>query len=77
MLEQDDTAGRFGWWTNLYQIGVIMVSLITQNAYDRPPGGTTQTISGLLENEFDVLTYGGYVLNEAFNHYDRGLRMAN
>lgn len=33
-----------------------MVSLVTQNMYDRPPMGTTQTISGLLENDFDVFT---------------------
>lgn len=33
-----------------------MVSLITQNSYDRPPIGTTQTISGLTENDFEVLT---------------------
>lgn len=25
MLALDDTAGRFGWWTNLYQIGVVRV----------------------------------------------------
>lgn len=23
MLEQDDTAGRMGWWTNLYQMGTV------------------------------------------------------
>lgn len=23
LLSQDDTAGRFGWWTNLYQMGVV------------------------------------------------------
>lgn len=33
-----------------------MVSLITQNNYDRPPIGSTQTISGLLDNDFDVFT---------------------
>ncbi|KAK7727623.1 hypothetical protein SLS63_007065 [Diaporthe eres] len=49
MLAQDDTAGRFGWWTNLYQMGVIM----------------------LISSQ-----YGGYVLDEAFDHYDRGLREA-
>ncbi|KAH8759467.1 hypothetical protein F5883DRAFT_525037 [Diaporthe sp. PMI_573] len=75
MMAEDDTAGRYGWATNLYQIGVIMNSLITQNAYDRPPSGTTETISGLLDNDFDVLTYGGHVLDQAYNHYDRGLRM--
>ncbi|KAH8747958.1 hypothetical protein F5883DRAFT_653369 [Diaporthe sp. PMI_573] len=76
MMAQDDTAGRYGWATNLYQIGVIMNSLITQNAYDRPPSGTIETISGLLDNDFDVFTYGGHVLDQAYDHYDRGLRMA-
>lgn len=23
MLARDNTAGRFGWWTNLYQAGVV------------------------------------------------------
>lgn len=33
-----------------------MAMLITQNIYDRPPIGTTRTISGLQPDDFDVFT---------------------
>ncbi|KAL1863877.1 hypothetical protein Daus18300_008026 [Diaporthe australafricana] len=75
MFAQDDTAGRYGWWTNLYQIGTIMTMLITQNIYDRPPIGTTRTISGLQPNDFDVFTYGGQVMDSDYDHYNLELRM--
>lgn len=44
----------------LNDVSTSVLRQLTANAvaYDRPPFGTTQTISGLLEDDFEILTVG-------------------
>lgn len=81
-LDREETAGNYHWWSNLFQVGWIMWSLITQSYPPVPP-----TMHSYQYPDPDVqntnnnnaplvpgLTYGSQLLEKEFDGYDRILR---
>ncbi|KAK4222364.1 kinase-like domain-containing protein [Podospora fimiseda] len=69
-----ETAGNYNWWTNLYQVALVMWKLITLHDYEYPPvieEIEIKQIDGTLVKEW---TYGGYLFHSKFNHIDSDLR---
>ncbi|KAK0649660.1 hypothetical protein B0T16DRAFT_410523 [Cercophora newfieldiana] len=68
------TGGNYGYWTNLYQIALIMWQLITLCRLEMPP----QPVPWTVEREDGTLqavwTYGERVLDAAYNDIDVELR---
>lgn len=50
---------------------MLHVSLVLWSQLNRRPEAAAQVAQSLISSQ-----YGGYVLDEAFDHYDRGLREA-
>lgn len=81
-LQQEETAGNYQWWSNLYQVGWIMWSLMTHAYPTVPP--TMDSYDYLMEDLpngiygqnylVQGLTYGGQLMSPEFNQYDLELR---
>lgn len=77
-LRNEETAGNYHWWSNLYQVGWIMWSLITHCYPPAPPPLWPYQYPAIGDDDEDVTvkgyTYGGHLVNEAYTDYDRSLR---
>ncbi|PSR90764.1 kinase-like domain-containing protein [Coniella lustricola] len=67
ILENEPVAGNFNWWTNLYQVALIMYSMITLYFPDQPPQAsqcqwTVNTRMG--PKIIPIWTYGGLLCHE-------------
>ncbi|KAL1851748.1 hypothetical protein Daus18300_012433 [Diaporthe australafricana] len=68
---QDDTAGKYGWWTNLWQIGRLMTIIITQNQPQVPPDCVWADVTVADGTQRNIPTYGAPLLfNNDLSHYD-------
>ncbi|KAK3997936.1 kinase-like domain-containing protein [Cladorrhinum sp. PSN332] len=73
-LRISETAGNYNWWTNLYQVALVMWKLITLCEYEYPPVIEELAImqtDGTLTKEW---TYGGHLFNPKFDNIDVDLR---
>lgn len=87
-LTGQETAGNYQWWTNLYQVGWIMWSLITHayppvpptmHWYEYPDPNAPDGFGGDGSGQGGVsyvpgLSYGGQVMEPEFDGYDMCLR---
>lgn len=76
-LAMSTTAGKYSWWSNLYQIGWIMWSLITHCFPPAPPRALpyayASEVIGVAEDSHGF-TYGMHVMAEDFTWCDVELR---
>ncbi|POS69723.1 hypothetical protein DHEL01_v211885 [Diaporthe helianthi] len=74
-LATDDVAGKFGWATNLWQVGRLMTIIITGMLPDVPPTCTQRSIRVQPDGTTRMIwTYAGHLLDPEFDHYDPLLR---
>lgn len=87
-LKREETAGNYQWWTNLFQVGWIMWSLITHSYPPAPPtmhwyeypdpdapdGFGGDGSGGDNINYLPGMSYGGQILGDKFDGYDMCLR---
>ncbi|KAK4203431.1 hypothetical protein QBC40DRAFT_167067 [Triangularia verruculosa] len=70
-----ETAGNYNWWTNLYQIALIMWQMVALCHPESPPVVELCIIKLLDGTEATEYGFGGYILNDKkFSHIDRDLR---
>ncbi|KAK4159072.1 hypothetical protein QBC43DRAFT_362721 [Cladorrhinum sp. PSN259] len=73
-LKVSETAGNYNWWTNLYQVALVMWKLVTLCEYEYPPVIEELAImqpDGTLTKDW---TYGGYLFDARFDNVDVDLR---
>ncbi|KAK0657962.1 hypothetical protein B0T16DRAFT_402809 [Cercophora newfieldiana] len=68
------TGGNYSWWTNLYQIGLIMFSLITLCEHPIPAVLDYYWLVDPAGNRRKAWSVGVYVMQDKFSHIDLGLR---
>ncbi|KKY35551.1 putative serine threonine protein kinase [Diaporthe ampelina] len=73
-LAADDVAGKYGWTSNLWQVGRLMTIMITRMLPDVPPACTQGRITKPDGTAQTVWTYSGHLLGSEFDHYDPLLR---
>lgn len=83
-LRHEPTAGNWHWWSNLYQVGWIMWTLITHCYPPQPPrawpyayeaeGDRAESVAYALPLE-NGWTYGMDLMNPIFGKYDHELRL--
>ncbi|CAP62227.1 uncharacterized protein PODANS_5_11883 [Podospora anserina S mat+] len=72
---KSETAGNFNWWTNLYQIALVIWQMVSLCHAELPPSPEKMTIKMLDGTETTAYGFGGYILNDKkFKHIDRDLR---
>ncbi|VBB81436.1 Putative protein of unknown function [Podospora comata] len=72
---KSDTAGNFNWWTNLYQIALVIWQMVSLCHAELSPSPEKITIKMLDGTETTAYGFGGYILNDKkFKHIDRDLR---
>ncbi|KAL0468543.1 hypothetical protein QR685DRAFT_343724 [Neurospora intermedia] len=64
------TAGNYNWWTNLYQVGIIMYSLITLCEFEVPPTPNMAEVRYPDGSEKEVWGYGMDLLVCGYSHID-------
>ncbi|KAJ4395785.1 hypothetical protein N0V85_006437 [Neurospora sp. IMI 360204] len=64
------TAGNYNWWTNLYQVGIIMYSLITLYEFEAPPTPNMAVVRYPDGSEKEVWGYGMDLLVCGYSHLD-------
>ncbi|KAK3947534.1 hypothetical protein QBC32DRAFT_223944 [Pseudoneurospora amorphoporcata] len=64
------TAGNYNWWTNLYQVGIIMYSLITLCEFDAPPTPRYAAVRYPDRSEKEVWGYGMDLLVGDYSNLD-------
>ncbi|KAK4132684.1 kinase-like protein [Trichocladium antarcticum] len=72
---QSQVAGNYNWWTNLYQIGLVMWTMITLHHTEQPPVADELALAnhdGTITP--GVFSYGGILLHPSFAHVDAELR---
>ncbi|KAK0660139.1 hypothetical protein QBC41DRAFT_41867 [Cercophora samala] len=75
MTVKSETAGNFNWWTNLYQIAIIMWQMVALCHQECPPVVEQVKIKMLDGTEATEYGFGGFILNnKKFKHIDRDLR---
>ncbi|KAK4653268.1 hypothetical protein QC762_511883 [Podospora pseudocomata] len=72
---KSETAGKSNWWTNLYQIALVIWQMVSLCHAELPPSPEKITIKMLDGTETTAYGFGGYILNDKkFKHIDRDLR---
>lgn len=75
-LSRQETAGNYNWWSNLFQVGMIMWCIMSQHMPPMPPvaypykyraeDGTGRAVRGH--------SYGLHLFHEEYDHIDGALR---
>ncbi|KAK7708436.1 hypothetical protein SLS63_013474 [Diaporthe eres] len=73
-LAADEVAGKYGWTSNLWQVGRLMTIMITRVTPDVPPTCTQSDITKPDGTTQKIWTYSGHLIGEQFDHYDPLLR---
>lgn len=89
-LQREDTAGNYHWWSNLFQVGWIMWSLITHAYPPVPPtmcsyeyanpelgqggGGGGGLDDDAGDDTVYGFTYGAQLMEDEYGEYDTSLR---
>ncbi|KAK3312779.1 hypothetical protein B0H66DRAFT_504724, partial [Apodospora peruviana] len=68
------TAGNYSWWTNLYQIALVMWSAITLCHVEYPPVAEEFNIDHPEGTTTKEWGYGDYLFDQKFSHIDHELR---
>ncbi|KAK0701368.1 hypothetical protein B0T21DRAFT_115945 [Apiosordaria backusii] len=70
-----EVAGNYNWWTNLYQISIIMWQLVSLCFPEQPPRVEKIKITHQDGTESTEWGFGGFILDDKrFGHIDRDLR---
>ncbi|KAG6356959.1 hypothetical protein INS49_014834 [Diaporthe citri] len=73
-LAADEVAGKYGWTSNLWQVGRLMTIMIARVIPNVPPTCTQSEITKPDGTTQTIWTYSGHLLGEQFDHYDPLLR---
>lgn len=73
-MTQEPTAGRYGWESNVFQVGGLMACFITGEVSQYPPEARPFQLQGANGNTELAWTYGGRCMDDEFGDIDVNLR---